>query len=71
MKQGVLGPGRVRLLLGKGLSCYRPRRAGGRERHCGCQPERCPLVIMKKREKDTPGLPDTTHCASSPGAQKG
>jgi ribosomal protein S6E (S10) len=26
MKQGVLSNGRVRLLLRKGLSCYRPRR---------------------------------------------
>jgi small subunit ribosomal protein S6e len=26
MKQGVLTDGRVRLLLRKGLSCYRPRR---------------------------------------------
>ena len=32
MKQGVLLPHRVRLLLGKGHSCYRPRRTGQRRR---------------------------------------
>lgn len=32
MKQGVLVPGRVRLLLSKGHSTYRPRRAGERKR---------------------------------------
>ena len=30
MKQGVLTHGRVRLLLSKGHSCYRPRRTGER-----------------------------------------
>ena len=32
MKQGVLLPHRVRLLLSKGHSCYRPRRSGERKR---------------------------------------
>lgn len=32
MKQGVLTNGRVRLLLKKGMSCYRPRRSGERKR---------------------------------------
>ncbi|KAF9116146.1 40S ribosomal protein S6, partial [Mortierella sp. 14UC] len=32
MKQGVLLPSRVRLLLSKGHSCYRPRRTGERKR---------------------------------------
>ena len=32
MKQGVLLPHRVRLLLAKGTSCYRPRRTGERKR---------------------------------------
>jgi small subunit ribosomal protein S6e len=32
MKQGVLTTGRVRLLLGKGHSCYRQRRKGERKR---------------------------------------
>ena len=32
MKQGVLTPQRVRLLLSKGQSCYRERRDGERKR---------------------------------------
>merc|ERR1712179_314447 len=32
MKQGVLTNGRVKLLLSKGHSCYRPRRTGERKR---------------------------------------
>merc|ERR1712223_2182366 len=32
MKQGVLTNGRVRLLLNKGHTCYRPRRDGERKR---------------------------------------
>lgn len=32
MKQGVLTPQRVRLLLSKGMSCYRERRDGERKR---------------------------------------
>lgn len=32
MKQGVMTAGRVRLLLSKGHSCYRPRRKGERRR---------------------------------------
>ena len=32
MKQGVLVQGRVRLLMGKGHKCYRPRRAGEKKR---------------------------------------
>ena len=66
MKQGVLTHGRVRLLLSKGHSCYRPRRTG--ERKCksvrGCIVDASlsvlNLVIVKKGEKDIPGLTDTT-----------
>uniref|UniRef100_A0A4W2ETA9 Small ribosomal subunit protein eS6 n=1 Tax=Bos indicus x Bos taurus TaxID=30522 RepID=A0A4W2ETA9_BOBOX len=66
MKQGVLTHGRVRLLLSKGHSCYRPRRTG--ERKCksvrGCIVDAnlsvLNLVIVKKGEKDIPGLTDTT-----------
>merc|ERR1711926_73792 len=38
MKQGILTNQRVRLLLSKGHSCYRPRRTGERKRKsvCGC-----------------------------------
>ena len=32
MKQGVLTNGRVRLLLSKGHTCYRPRKKGERKR---------------------------------------
>ncbi|GFY58950.1 40S ribosomal protein S6 [Trichonephila inaurata madagascariensis] len=66
MKQGVLTTGRVRLLLSKGHSCYRPRRAGERKRKSvrGCIVDAnlsvlC-LVIVKKGEKEIPGLTDTT-----------
>eukprot|EP00494_Astrolonche_serrata_P003222 UN03228 len=39
MKQGVLTNRRVRLLLQKGHSCYRPRRKGERKRKSvrGCE----------------------------------
>ncbi|XP_042910314.1 small ribosomal subunit protein eS6 isoform X2 [Parasteatoda tepidariorum] len=66
MKQGVLTSGRVRLLLSKGHSCYRPRRTGERKRKSvrGCIVDSnlsvlC-LVIVKKGDQDIPGLTDTT-----------
>ncbi|KAJ3583253.1 hypothetical protein NHX12_034140 [Muraenolepis orangiensis] len=66
MKQGVLTHGRVRLLLSKGHSCYRPRRTGERKRKSvrGCIVDAnlsvLNLVIVKKGEKDIPGLTDST-----------
>ena len=54
MKQGVLTNGRVRLLLSKGHSCYRPRRNGERRRKSvrGCIVDAnlsvLNLVIIKK-----------------------
>ncbi|KAL6032643.1 hypothetical protein STEG23_010972 [Scotinomys teguina] len=66
MKQGVLTHGRVRLLLSKGHSCYRPRRTGERKRKSvrGCIVDAnlsvLNLVIVKKGEKDIPGLTDNT-----------
>ena len=47
MKQGVLTHGRVRLLLSKGHSCYRPRRTGERKHKSvrGC------IVDTSHREK--------------------
>ncbi|KAF4015888.1 hypothetical protein G4228_006907 [Cervus hanglu yarkandensis] len=65
MKQGVLTHGRVHLLLSKGHSCYRPRRTGERKRKSvrGCIDANLSvlnLVIVKKGEKDIPGLTDTT-----------
>ncbi|KAJ3613963.1 hypothetical protein NHX12_017541 [Muraenolepis orangiensis] len=54
MKQGVLTHGRVRLLLSKGHSCYRPRRTGKRKHKSvrGCIVDAnlsvLNLVIVKK-----------------------
>ena len=54
MKQGVLTAGRVKLLLSKGHSCYRPRRKGQRRRKSvhGCIVDGSlsvlSLVIVKK-----------------------
>merc|ERR1711978_242187 len=66
MKQGVLTAGRVRLLLAKGHSCYRPRRTGERKRKSvrGCivdgQLSVLNLTIVKKGEAEIPGLTDNT-----------
>jgi len=57
MKQGVLSNVRVRLLLSKGHSCYRPRRDGERKRKSvrGCIVDSnlsvLSLVVVKKGEK--------------------
>ncbi|PVU98857.1 hypothetical protein BB559_001220 [Furculomyces boomerangus] len=65
MKQGVLVPGRVRLLLAKGHSCYRPRRTGERRRKSirGCivgnDMAVLSLAIVKQGENDIPGLTDS------------
>lgn len=64
MKQGVLTNGRVKLLLKKGNSCFRPRRTGQRRRKSvrGCIVDSnlsvLNLVIVKKGETDLPGLTD-------------
>ncbi|XP_025078437.1 40S ribosomal protein S6 [Pomacea canaliculata] len=66
MKQGVLTNGRVRLLLSKGHSCYRPRRTGERRRKSvrGCIVDNnlsvLSLVIVRKGEGEIAGLTDTT-----------
>merc|ERR1711970_1521619 len=66
MKQGVLTNGRVRLLLSKGHSCYRPRRTGERRRKSvhGCIVDSnlsvLAMVIVKKGEGEIEGLTDTT-----------
>jgi small subunit ribosomal protein S6e len=66
MKQGVLTTGRVRLLLSKGHSCYRPRRDGERKRKSvrGCIVDAnlsvLSLIITKKGEQEIPGLTDST-----------
>merc|ERR1719346_724039 len=66
MKQGVLTNGRVRLLLNKGHTCYRPRREGERKRKSvrGCIVDSnlavLNLAIVKKGESEIPGLTDST-----------
>jgi len=65
MKQGVLLPYRVRLLLADGHSCYRPRREGERKRKsvrgCIIGPDIAVLsvVIVKQGDNEIPGLTDT------------
>ncbi|KAF8252453.1 ribosomal protein S6e [Wilcoxina mikolae CBS 423.85] len=67
MKQGVLLPTRVKLLLAKGHSCYRPRRTGERKRKSvrgcivGADLAVLSLVIVKQGENDIAGLTDVTH----------
>mmetsp|Transcript_27519 Transcript_27519/g.59877 ORF Transcript_27519/g.59877 Transcript_27519/m.59877 type:complete len:240 (+) Transcript_27519:33-752(+) len=64
MKQGVLSQKRVRLMLSKGLSCYRPRRRGERKRKsvrgCIVGPDISilNLVIVKKGDGEVAGLSD-------------
>jgi len=66
MKQGVLAAGRVRLLMAKGTSCYRPRRNGERKRKSvhGCIVDASlsvlSLVIVKKGEAEMDGVTNKT-----------
>ena len=66
MKQGVLLPYRVRLLLSKGHSCFRPRRQGQRKRKsvrgCIVGPDMAALslVVVKQGDNDLPGLTDSS-----------
>merc|ERR1719384_960211 len=66
MKQGILTNQRVRLLLSKGHSCYRPRRTGERKRKSvrGCIVDGnlavLAMSIVKKGDADIPGLTDNT-----------
>jgi len=65
MKQGLLTATRVRLLVSTGHTCYRPRKQGERKRKSvrGCivsgDLSVLNLVVVKKGEKDIPGLTDT------------
>jgi small subunit ribosomal protein S6e len=65
MKQGVLIPNRVKLLMGKGVSCYRPRRSGERKRKSvrgaivGPDMAVLSLVITKKGDSELEGVTDT------------
>jgi len=64
MKQGILTSARVRLLMSKGHSCYRPRRNGERKRKSvrGCivssELSVLNLVVVKKGPQEIPGLTD-------------
>ncbi|GCF01228.1 40S ribosomal protein S6 [Zygosaccharomyces mellis] len=66
MKQGVLLPTRVRLLLSQGHSCYRPRRTGERKRKSvrgaivGPDLAVLAVVIVRKGEGELEGLTDNT-----------
>jgi small subunit ribosomal protein S6e len=66
MKQGVLTNGRVKLLLSKGHTCYRPRRTGERKRKSvrGCIVDGnlavLSMAIVKKGDEEIPGLTDNT-----------
>merc|ERR1711900_150833 len=67
MKQGVMHPTRVRLLLSDGHSCYRPRRTGERKRKSvrGCivamDLSVLALSIVKQGDNDILGITDTVH----------
>lgn len=64
MKQGIMHPTRVRLLLSDGHSCYRPRRTGERKRKSvrGCivamDLSVLALSVVKEGEGVLPGLTD-------------
>ena len=65
MKQGVLTNTRVRLLLTKGLSCYRQRKRGERKRKSvrgcivGADLAVLNLVVTKKGDAEIEGLTDS------------
>ena len=67
MKQGVLLPHRVRLLLKAGHSCYRPRRTGERKRKSvrgcivGMDLAVLALAVVKQGDEGIPGLTDVVH----------
>lgn len=65
MKQGVMIPNRVKLLLSKGHSCYRSRRTGERKRKSvrGCivgnDLSVLALTVVKQGEQEIEGLTDS------------
>merc|ERR1711981_185116 len=67
MKQGVMHPTRVRLLLSDGHYCYRPRRTGERKRKSvrgcivGMDLSVLALAIVKKGDAELPGVTDVVH----------
>ena len=64
MKQGVITPRRLRLLLKAGTSCYRPRKDGERKRKTvrGCiisdEIAALHIVVLEKGEQEIAGLTD-------------
>jgi len=64
MKQGILVNGRVRILLKKRTTLYRPRRTGERKRKsvrgCICGPDLSviTLKVLEKGPNEIPGLTD-------------
>lgn len=64
MRQGIMVDHRIKILVKKGHSCYRPRRKGERKRRAvrGCIVQAdmavLHLVVVKKGEEDIPGLTD-------------
>ncbi|KAL9578452.1 MAG: hypothetical protein Q9212_005705 [Teloschistes hypoglaucus] len=64
MKQGIMHPTRVRLLLSAGHSCYRPRRDGERRRKSvrgcivGMDLSVLALSVIKQGDEEIPGLTD-------------
>merc|ERR1719237_1609567 len=69
MKQGILTNGRVRLLLKKGTTCYRPRKDGERKRKSvrGCIVDGnlsvLSMAITKKGEAEIPDTLRPVPCA--------
>jgi len=66
MKQGVLTTQRVRLLMGKNTTCYRPRRKGEKKRKSvrGCIVDSnlsvLSMSIVKKGDQEIPGITDNS-----------
>jgi len=64
MRQGIVAPGRVKLLFADGSPCYRIRRRGERRRKSirgcivGSDLAALNLIIIKQGEKDIEGLTD-------------
>ena len=65
MKQGILVNGRVRILMKKKTTTFRPRRTGERKRKsvrgCICGPDLSviALKVLTKGEKEVEGLTDS------------
>lgn len=66
MKQGIFSNGRVRLLLSPGSKGYRAKRTGERKRRSirgcivGSDIRTLSCTLVKKGEKEIPGLTDET-----------